>query len=131
MSASNFLENEVLDHILGEGNRNYSSPTMHVALLTGVTDGETNNVTEVSIGNGYGRKAVSFDTAVNGTATNTNTVLFDQATGGDWGTVSHAAIYDASTTGNLLFYGQLAVTKTITDGDTFQINNGALSISLT
>jgi len=130
MSASNYLENEILDHILGEGNKNYTAPTLYIALLTGITDGETGNVSEVAASFGYTRIGVDFADAVDGVSLNSNTPTFGPASGGNWGNVTHMGVYDALTAGNLLFYGALAVPKNITDGDTFQINPNALSISL-
>jgi len=127
-AATNYLENEVLDHILGEGTRDFASPTnLQVGLFTAVTDGEAGTVTEVS-GNGYARTDVTFGVSTGGSATNTADVTFPTATGGDWGLVNNAGIYDQA--GNLLFYGALTVSKTVTDGDTFQISTGSLTISL-
>ena len=114
-AATNYLEDEVLDHILGKGTRDFASPTnLYVGLFTAVADGETGSVTEVT-GNGYTRMSVAFDASSGGSAGNTATVTFPTATGGDWGVIPHAGIYDAASGGNLLFYGALTVTKTVTD----------------
>ena len=129
-AATNYLENEVLDHILGEGNRNFASPsTLYIGLFTAVADGEAGTVTEVS-GNAYARTAVNFNVASGGSSTNDGAVTFPTASGGNWGTITHAGVYDASSGGNLLFYGALSVSKTVTDGDTFQIADEQLTISL-
>ena len=51
MTASNFLELEVLDHIFGAGNRNYVAPTnVFIALCTsGPVDTETSaTITEAN-----------------------------------------------------------------------------------
>ena len=129
-AATNYLENEVLDHILGEGARDFTSPaTLYIGLFTAVADGEAGSVTEVS-GNGYARTAVNFNAASGGSSTNNGAVTFPTASGGNWGTITHAGVYDASTAGNLLFYGALTVNKTVTDGDTFQIADTQLTISL-
>lgn len=129
-AATNYLENEVLDHILGEGARDFTSPaTLYIGLFTAVADGEAGSVTEVS-GNAYARTAVNFNAASGGSATNNGAVTFPTASGGNWGTITHAGVYDASTSGNLLFYGALTVEKTVTDGDTFQIADTQLTISL-
>jgi hypothetical protein len=37
---------------------------------------------------------------------------------------------DAASGGNVLFYGALSVNKVVTTGDTFQINDQALTVSL-
>lgn len=129
-AATNYLENEVLDHILGEGARDFTSPAaLYVGLFTAVTDGEAGSVTEVS-GNSYARTGVNFNAASGGSADNNGAVTFPTASGGNWGVITHAGIYDASSGGNLLFYGALSVSKTVTDGDTFQIADQQLTISL-
>lgn len=130
MSATNYLENEVLDHVLKKGTADFTSPTdLYVGLFTAVADGEAGSVTEVS-GNGYARTAVSFNTASGGSSTSDGDVTFAAASGGAWGTVTHIGIYDAETTGNLLFYGALSASKTVSDGDIFQISDTNLTISL-
>lgn len=129
-AATNYLENEVLDHILGEGARDFTSPTtLYIGLFTAVTDGETGSVTEVS-GNAYARTAVNFNAASGGSATNNGDVTFPTASGGDWGTVTHVGVYDASTAGNLLIYATLDTSKTVSNGDTFVIQDTNLTVSL-
>ena len=129
-AATNYLENEVLDHVLGKGTRDFTSPAnLYVGLFTAVSDGEAGTVTEVS-GNDYARTAVTFNTASGGSATNNGDVTFPAANGGSWGTITHIGIYDASTAGNLLFYGALTASKTVDDGDIFQISDTNLTISL-
>lgn len=125
-SASDFLENALLDHVLR--NTAYTQPAgLFVGLFTtDPTDADTG--TEVS-GNGYARTAVSFAVASGGTAANSANVTFPAATGTQ-GTITHIGIYDASTAGNLLFHGAVTTAKTISSGDTFQISTGALTISL-
>jgi hypothetical protein len=149
-AASNYLENEVLDHVLGEGGRNYTSPTLHVALFsnsgggaaaalesgTSSTSGTGNwGFYEINNGN-YARQGVNFAAASSGSAASNSVVTFPQAnanyqTAGTQGnTVTHIALMDGSTGGNVLFYGALSTSKTVTSGDTFQINSGSLTISL-
>jgi hypothetical protein len=129
-AATDYLENEVLDHILGEGTRDFvSPPNLYIGLFTAVADGEAGTVTEVA-GNAYARTGANFSAAVSGSSANTGDITFPTATGGNWGVLTHAGIYDAATDGNLLFYGALTVTKTVTDGDTFQISDSQLTITL-
>jgi hypothetical protein len=56
-------------------------------------------------------------------------VTFPQATG-DWGTISHIAIFDALTSGNMLMYTDLTTSKVIGNGDIFQISSGNLTVTL-
>lgn len=126
MSAmSNYLENEILDHILGTGS--YTMPTVYLALFTAVTDGEAGTVTEVS-GSGYSRQLCAFGAASGGVASNSALEQFTAA-GGNWGTITHWGLYDASTTGNLLIYGALDTSRVINDGDTLSFAIGAIDIT--
>ena len=123
---SNFLENELMDHILR--NLAYTSPTtVYVALYTSdPTDADSG--TEVS-GGSYARQSVAFGAPSNGAADNSSDITFPTATA-NWGTVTHIGLHDALTTGNLLFHSPLAASKTVNDGDTFKINAGDLDVSL-
>lgn len=128
-AASNYLENEVLDHVLGKGTRDFTSPAnLYISLYT--TDpGEDDSGTEVS-GTNYARTAVTFNAASNGSATNDGDVTFPAAGSGGWGTVSHIGVHDASSAGNLLFYGALTASRTVSESDIFQISDTNLTISL-
>lgn len=126
MSAmSNYLENEILDHILGTGA--YTMPTtVYVGLSTG-SFGDDNSGTELT-GNGYSRQSISFGAASSGTASNDAAVEFSAATG-SWGTVSHFGLFDASASGNLLIHGALTASKVIATGDILKIAIGDMDIT--
>jgi len=66
----------------------------------------------------------------NSSITNSSAITFTAASGGAWGTITHIGIFDASSSGNLLAHGALAASKTISDGDTLQINASALTITI-
>ena len=122
---SNFLENALINAVLR--NTTYTSPaTVYVSLYTtDPTDADTG--TEVS-GGSYARTAVTMGAPANGSGTNSADVQFPQATG-NWGSVSHIAIWDASTAGNMLFHTPLDTTKNITTGDVFKIASGSLTVT--
>jgi len=124
--ASNFLENKILDHVLRVSS--YSQPSaLYVALYT--TDpGDGDSGTEVS-GGSYARVSVSFGAASNGTSSNSAAVEFPTATA-SWGTIVSAGIRDASTGGNLLFYGSLTQSVTIGADETLRFPAGNLTISI-
>lgn len=129
-NATNYLENEVLDHVLGKGTRDFTSPAnLFVGLLTAVSDGEAGTWTEVS-GTNYARTAVTFGAASGGSAANSADVEFPAAGSGGWGTITHIAIFDASTSGNPLFYGSLSASKQVDEADIFTIVTGNLTVSL-
>lgn len=125
---SNYLENALVNAVLR--NTAYTSPaTVYVALFTAVTDAEAGTGTEVS-GGSYARLAAAFDAPANGATANTGVLTFPQATAA-WGTVTHAAIFDALTGGNALtIIKALAVSKTVADGDTFRFLAGDLDFSI-
>jgi len=126
MSAmSDYLENEILDHILGTGA--YTMPTtVYVGLSTGSFN-DDNSGTELT-GNNYARESISFGAAASGTASNDAAVEFNAATG-SWGTVSHFGIFDALTSGNLLIHGALTASKVIETGDILKIAIGYMDIT--
>ena len=126
MSAmSDYLENEILDHILGTGS--YTAPTtVYVGLSTG-SFADDNSGTELS-GSGYARVAATFSAAASGTTSNSAAIEFPAATG-SWGVISHFGIFDASTAGNLLIHGAFTASKTIASGDILKISAGDLDVS--
>lgn len=125
-AATNFLENKVLDHVLGEGVRNYTSPAVLTVGLFSSDPGETGAGTEIS-GTGYARTGVTFGAASAGSATNSANVTFPTAGAGGWGSVTHAGVFDGT---SMLFYGILTIAKVVSESDTFQINSGQLTITL-
>lgn len=133
-SKSNYLEKKLLDGVLG-GPDFVRPGTVHIALFTtGTLSEDGTGAVEVS-GGGYTRLAVT-NTATEFPAssgspskkTNANLLLFPTATA-DWGTVTQWAIYDAGTTGNMLYYGTFASSRLIQTGDTATVAAGALSIT--
>jgi hypothetical protein len=125
MSFSNYLENKILLHVFGA--TSYTAPaTIYVGLYTS-DPGEAGTGTEVS-GGSYARQTITFTVTAN-QASNTAAVEFPTATA-SWGTVTHVAVLDASTSGNVLASAALSVSKTIGSGDVLRINAGDLDISL-
>jgi hypothetical protein len=127
---SDYLENKVLDLLLG--NVSYTVPsTVYIALYTSAPT-DAGGGTEVS-GGGYSRVAVTnnttnFPSASGGSKSNGTTITFPTATA-DWGTVVAVGIFDASTSGNLLFWANLTTSKTIQNGDTAQFAAGSLTFT--
>jgi hypothetical protein len=132
-AASNYLENKVLDHVLK--NTAYSQPAnLFVGLFTNTSGNaaanlEAGTLTDEVSGGSYDRQAGAFSAASGGSASTSATITFPAATA-NWGTITHVAVLDASTSGNVLFWGAVTTSKTIETGDTFQITSGNLTISL-
>jgi len=127
MSAmSNYLEDALVSATLR--NTAYTSPaTVYVGLFTSdPTDAGTG--TEVS-GGSYARRPATFAAPSNGVSATDADVDFAQATGA-WGTVGWFGIFDASSSGNLMYHGALVTSKAIEIGDSFSISSGNLTVTL-
>jgi hypothetical protein len=125
-AMSNYLENALINATLR--NTTFTSPsTVYVGLfLTDPTDAGSG--TEVS-GGSYARKAMTFGAPSNGASLNSAAVEFDQATG-NWGTIPYFAIFDALTSGNMLYHGALTASKNIETGDVFKFATSSVSVTL-
>ena len=126
MSAkSNYLEGKLIEHVLR--NTAYTSPsTVHLSLHT-ANPAEDASGTEVS-GSGYGRQPIAFGAHSDGACSNSAVEEFT-ASGGSFGTVTHFGIFDASSSGNLLYYGALTASKVVADGDTLKFAIGSITIT--
>lgn len=127
--VSNYLANALLDHIFKTAA--YTVPTaIYIALATAaITDSDTGS-TITEPGSNYARKQHdAYDAAAAGASENTGEITFVQATG-SWGTVTHFALCDALTVGNILFHAALDTSRAIGVGDTAHFDDGALDITL-
>lgn len=135
-SFSNYLENLLLDHVLGGVDSEAAIPAaVHIAVGTGTagTDQDAGIANEVS-GNNYSRVSVTrnqtnFPAASGGAISNGTAITFPQASG-SWGTVTQVFIMDASTSGNLLAWGDLTVAKAVGANDTLSFAIGDLDLTL-
>jgi len=93
------------------------------------TDAGTSS-TEVT-GGSYARVASSFATAsgTGGSVASDADATFPTATA-SWGTVGWIGLWDAASTGNLLYHTALDAAKTIDSGDVFKIASGNLTVTL-
>ena len=140
-AMSDYLENKLIDQIF----RGQSAPvttTLYVGLFTS-TPSDSAAGTEPS-GNGYARVSVTSglttwagtqstgstdaSSGASGTTSNNGAITFPAPTS-NWGTVTHFGVFDAATSGNLLFHGALTVTKTINQDDTVAFPAGSLSVT--
>jgi hypothetical protein len=123
---SNYLENALINGTLRA--TNFTAPAaVYVSLHTAdPTDAGTG--AEVS-GGSYVRQAATFGAPSNGASTTTADITYPQATA-SYGTVGWIGIWDASTSGNLLYHSPLNTSKTIDTGDIFKITSGSLTVTL-
>lgn len=142
-SLTNYAENKLIDHIFRT--TTWTPGTMYVALFTAAPS-DTGGGTEVS-GGSYARQSITKGNAnwtgthgtttgdssgTGGTAGNASTVTFPAPTA-NWGSITHVALFDAVSAGNMIAWGALTTAKTVNNGDpaptfpagslTFQIDN--------
>lgn len=143
MPLADYLENKLIDFLLRA--QPFSAPaTVYVGLFTAAPTDAGGGV-EVSGGSyargslacslvnfagtqGVGTTAVSSGTS--GATSNNAPVVFPTPSA-NWGTVTHFGVFDAPTTGNLLFYGTLSTSRTINNGDgapSFPVSNLTFSL---
>ncbi len=134
-SFSNYAEDKVLDNIF-RGTA-FSVPNLHIALFTSSAGLETNNAasqTEITAaGTGYARTAVpsytGFTAAASGKTTNATALEFPVASL-DWGTVTHIALMDAETGGNVVLWGSIRNARPIYSGDIIRFAVGSIIVTL-
>lgn len=127
-ALSDHAEKLLLDWLMTTGSA--TRPTAWYVGLFTAAPSDSGGGTEVS-GSGYAREAVTFAAASTpgGTTSNTGDVSFTAA-GGDWGTITHIGIFDASTSGNLLWHGSMTASKVVNDGDTLQFSTGNIDLTI-
>jgi len=130
MSKSDYLEDELLDHVLG--NAAYVAPAnVWVALYT-TTPNDAGGGVEC-VGGGYARVAlvnnlVNWPAAAGGAKANGTAIVFPTLTAG-WGTIVAWAILDAAVGGNFLYWGPVTPNRTPIVGDTPEFAVGDLNIT--
>ncbi|MHC4116007.1 MAG: phage tail fiber protein [Planctomycetota bacterium] len=126
---TDYWENEILGHLFGKGS--YTPPTIYVGLSTEDPLDDGSGLAEPS-GNGYARVQTSssdWNAASDGSLDNANDITFAQATG-SWGAITHFALFDAATGGNMLAHGALSQSKAIDTSDSAGFGAGDLDIGL-
>jgi hypothetical protein len=138
-AMSDFLENKLIDwffraQAIGVTGATAAAGTgpanLYVALFT-ANPSDTGGGTEVS-GGSYARVTVASSLAnwagtqsagsttassgTGGTTSNNNAITFPTPSA-NWGSITGVGIYDATTAGNLLFWGALGTAKTVNNGD--------------
>lgn len=151
-SMTDYLENKLIDFLFraqalgvtGASAGAGSGPTdFYIALFTAAPS-DTGGGTEVS-GNNYSRAHVvnaltawdntqaasssAVSSGTGGTTRNQATITFPTPSA-TWGTVTHMAIFDASSGGNMLYWNALTASKVINSGDTVTFPANALTYQI-
>lgn len=126
---SDWLENKVLDHLLG-GPDLVRPGTIYVALFTVAPTADAGTGGTEVTGGAYARVGVTnnttnFPAATGGVKSNGAVITFPTATA-PWGTIVAFGIYDALTAGNLLFWNVVTANKVISTNDIAQFPIGSL-----
>jgi len=123
---SNYLEDALINGTLRA--TTFTAPAAVYISLHTADPTDAGTCTEVS-GGAYIRHSATFAAPSNGASTTSADITFPQATG-NWGTIGWIGIWDAQTTGNLLYHTALDTSKAIDNGDIFKIASGSLTVTL-
>jgi hypothetical protein len=123
---SNYLEDALINGTLRA--TTFTAPAAVYVSLHTADPTDDGSGTEVS-GGSYIRQAATFAAPSNGVSATSADINFPQATG-NWGTIGWIGIWDAQTTGNMLYHTPLDVSKAIDTGDIFKIASGSLTVTL-
>jgi hypothetical protein len=119
---SAYLKNKIIKHVLGEAS--YTMPTnVYLALYT--TDPTESDTGTESTGGSYARQQLSFANAVGGTKTSNTSETFSSMPAS---TVTHWGIRDASSGGNLLYFGAFDLPIALNAGNNLPIASGDIVI---
>lgn len=124
---TDFAENLLLEWMM-TGNAATRPTAWYVSLHTSAPTDAAPSTGELS-GNGYARQSLA-STVVADTADNDADLTFGPNISVAWGTITHAAVWDAVSGGNCLWHGALAAAKAIDVGDEFKISAGNLTLTL-
>lgn len=118
-AASTYTANKMLDLILNGSA--FTPPTVYMGLFTsdaGLADNDAGSQTEVT-GFSYARVNASsaFGAASAGSCTNSDAEIQFPTASGTWGTVTHCALLDAASGGNVLLWGAVDTPQEITAGE--------------
>lgn len=140
---SNYLENAILNLTLKGKNTDGSTTvtsgtstsadpaisvgTTYLALYT-TTPSDAGGGTECSY-TGYSRETISWGTVGSGSVASDAEISFDAVTGSSI-TATAVGVFDASTSGNLLYWTALSASKTLNVGDVLSIASGDLTVTI-
>lgn len=114
---STYLANELLDHVF---NAAYTPASSVYLGLSTANPGDTGSTLAEPSGNGYARQPITFGAAANLQVMQSASVTFPQATAA-WGTITHWAVFDAVSAGNMLAHGELGLAKAVVSGNTLTV----------
>ncbi|MBA7709519.1 hypothetical protein ES703_118438 [subsurface metagenome] len=102
---------------------------VYVALFTADDGLEAGTITSEVSGGSYARELAGLSASSDGVSANAADITFTTATA-SWGTITHIALMDAITAGNVIMHSALDASKAVESGDTFKINAGSLDVTI-
>jgi hypothetical protein len=123
---SDYLEEKILESTL----RGAAFPSISTAYLAIFTADPTDadSATEVNW-TGYARQAMSFGASSGGQSSIDAQIQFPALVGSAQ-TISHIGIYDAASSGNLLYHTNLQNSKNLTEDDVLSFAVGGVTVAL-
>lgn len=122
-AKSDYLENKILDHVLKVAA--YTQPAnVYVALFTAAPS-DSGGGTEVA-GGSYARQTSTWAAASGGATANSASINFPNMPAC---TVTHVALFDAVSGGNMLYHGALTASQVVAAGNTFTFAIGELDVT--
>ena len=86
--------------------------------------------TELAVANGYARIALGLGVPASGVSTNAGTITFT-ASGAAWSGIVGHAIYNAASTGDMLYYEDTVSGPTLADGDSYEFDPADVTVTET
>ena len=141
-SKSDWLENVVLDSILGKSSTELSTgsggipSTVYVRLYNSTINDAATAATDRCAGSTYAdvnvaNSSANWTNAASGSKQNKTEIVFTNSAGSDWGTIKSFAILDtnSTTTGNVLYWGDLTSSQSISSGNVVRFSTAAIVIT--
>ena len=125
-AMSDYLERKLLDHTLGT--TAYTHPAQVYLALHTADPTDAAGGAECS-GGSYARQTIDF-AAASGTGGAVTNSTEENFTSMPACTVTHIGIWDAASSGNLLYHGAVSSSKTVASGDTISLAVGQLTVTL-
>lgn len=123
---SDYLKNKVLDHLWGI--TSFTPPgTLYFAVFTARPSGSGGGTEVATARISLTNNSTSWSAAASQVKRNAATVDWGTAAS-DWGAILGIGIFDASSGGNLLAYGDLSTPRTILTGNPFSLAISAIGL---
>ena len=131
MPLSVYGREAVLDHVFESSA--LTQPTIWVGLSTADPTVDGSGLAEPATEDGYSRQRPADDAGrwsrSENVVSNKGAIQFDEATG-DWGTITHVALFDAETGGNMIAFAAVTTPAAVNEGNIARFAAGQLTFTL-